>query len=141
MGLWGRVGFVCIPIGHAGTTLIDTVNDFAAALTKVRPSIASERKQKRHKTPDMSSAALLHDKRIARTLLNKLCSLAQTRLLDIITHKQKLIREQAATIPNHTTLEIPFAKQTAPKLNSTLFSDLHGAYTLHIIYMRTYTVI
>jgi hypothetical protein len=93
---WGRVEFVCIPIGHAGTTLIDTVNDFAAALAKVRPSIATERKRKGHKTPDTSSTALLHDKRIAKTLLNKLCSLAQTRLLGISTHRQKLIREQAA---------------------------------------------
>ena len=42
-------------------------------MAKVRPSIASERKRKDHKTPDTSSAALLHDKRIAKTLLNKLC--------------------------------------------------------------------
>jgi hypothetical protein len=78
------------------------VNDFASALAKVRPSIASDRKRKGHKTPDTSSAALLHDKRIAKTLPNKLCSLAQTRLLGIITDGQKLVREQAATILNHT---------------------------------------
>jgi hypothetical protein len=100
---WGRVEFVCIPIGHAGATLTDTVNDIASALAKVHPSIASERKRKGHKTPDTSSAALLHDKRIAKTLLNKLCSLAQTRLLGIITHIHKLIREQATTTLNHTT--------------------------------------
>ena len=74
---WGRVEFVSIPIGHAGTTLSDTANDFAAALAKVRPSIAAQRKGKGHKTPDTSSIALLHDKRIAKTLLNKLCLLAQ----------------------------------------------------------------
>ena len=51
---WGRVEFVCIPIGLAGTTLIDTANDFATALAKVHPSIASERKRKGHKTPDTS---------------------------------------------------------------------------------------
>jgi hypothetical protein len=112
---WGRVEFICIPIGHAGTTLIDTVNDFASALAKVRPSIASDRKRKGHKKPDTSSAALLHDKRIAKTLLNKLCSLAQTRLLGIIAHRQKLIREQAATTPNPTAPEMPIAKQTAPR--------------------------
>ena len=54
---WGRVDFVCIPIGHAGTTLTDTVHDFASALAKVRPSIASERKRKGRTTPDTSSAA------------------------------------------------------------------------------------
>jgi hypothetical protein len=104
-----------LPIGHAGTALIDTVNDFASALAKVRPSIASERKRKGHKTPDTSSAALLHDKRIAKTLLNKLCSLAQTRLLGIIAHRQKLIREQAATTPNPTAPDMPIARQMAPR--------------------------
>jgi len=81
---WGRIEFVCIPIGHAGTTLIDTANDFAFTIAKVRPFIASERKRKEHKTPDTSSTALLRDKRIVKTLLNKLCSLAQTRILAII---------------------------------------------------------
>ncbi len=77
---------VCIPIGHAGTTLIDTVHDFTSALAKIRPSIAAQRKSKGHKTPDTSSTAFLHDKKIAKSLLNKLCSLAQTRLLGIIAH-------------------------------------------------------
>jgi hypothetical protein len=90
---WGRVEFVSIPIGHAGTTLIDTANDFASALAKVRPSIAAQRKRKGRKTPDTSSTTLLHDKRIAKTLLNKLCSLAQTRLIGIIANEQKKIRE------------------------------------------------
>ncbi len=58
---WGRVEFVSIPIGHAGTTLIDTENDFASALAKIRPSIAAQRKSKGHETPDTSSTALLHD--------------------------------------------------------------------------------
>jgi hypothetical protein len=73
---WGRVEFVSIPIGHAGTTLIDTAIDFASALAKVRPSIAAQRRRKGHKTPDTSSTALIHDKRIAKALLNKLCSVA-----------------------------------------------------------------
>ncbi len=58
---WGRVEFICIPIGHAGTTLIDTVNDFASVLAKVRPSVAAQRKRKGHKSPDTSSTAFLHD--------------------------------------------------------------------------------
>jgi hypothetical protein len=112
---WRRVEFVCIPIGHAGTTLVDTANDVASALDKVRPSIASDRKRKGHKTPDTSLAALLHDKKIAKTLLNKLCSLAQTRLLGIIAHRQKLIREQASTRPNPTAPDMLIARQTAPR--------------------------
>ena len=40
---WVRVDFVCIPIGHAGTTLNDTATDIATALVQVRPSIAATR--------------------------------------------------------------------------------------------------
>ena len=112
---WGRVEFVSIPIGHAGTTLIDTANDFAAALAKVRPSIAAQRKRKGHKTPDTSSTVLLHDKKIAKALLNKLCSLAQTRLLGIIANRQKKIREQEAARNCNTTPAMPSARQTAPR--------------------------
>jgi hypothetical protein len=49
---WGRVEFVSIPIGHAGTTLIDNANDFASALAKVRPTIAAQGKCKGHTTLD-----------------------------------------------------------------------------------------
>jgi hypothetical protein len=31
---WGRVDLVCIPNGHAGTTLNDTASDIATALAK-----------------------------------------------------------------------------------------------------------
>jgi hypothetical protein len=112
---WGRVEFVSIPIGHAGTTLTDTATDFASALAKVRPSIAAQRKRKGHKTPDTSSTALFHDKRIAKALLNKLCALAQTRLLSIIANRQKKIREQEATRNCNMTPAMPTARQTAPR--------------------------
>ena len=93
---WGRVELVCIPIGHAGTTLHDTATDIAAALAKVRPSNAAQRKRKGDRTPATSKTALTHDKRVATTLLDKLCSLAQKRLLGIIAHRQQLIRERTA---------------------------------------------
>ena len=112
---WGRVEFVSIPIGHAGTTLIDTANDFASALAKVRPSIASDRKRKGHKTPDTSSTALTHDKKIAKALLNKLCLLAQTRLLGIIANRQKKIREQGSSKNCFTTPATLSARRTAPR--------------------------
>ncbi len=80
-----------------------------------RPSIAAQRKRKGHKTPDTSSTALLYDKRIAKTLLNKLCSQAQTILLGIIAHKQKKIREQEASRPNSNAPDMPSAMQMAPR--------------------------
>ena len=95
---WGRVDLVCIPIGHAGTTLNGTATDIATAFAQVRPSIAVMRKQKGHKTPEISKTALLHDTRTAKALLDKLYSLAQSRLLGIIAHRQQKIRELATGI-------------------------------------------
>ena len=89
---WGRVDLVCIPIGHVSTTLNDTATDIATALSQVRPSIAAMRNQKGHKTPEISMTALLHDMRTAKALLDKLCSLAQTRLLGIIAHRQQKLK-------------------------------------------------
>ena len=61
-------------------TVIATV----LAKVLVRPSIAAQRKLKGHKTHETSMTALIHDKGIAKTLLDKLCSLAHTRLLGLI---------------------------------------------------------
>jgi hypothetical protein len=91
---WGRVDLGCIPIGHAGTTLNDTATDIATALAQVHPSIAATRKQKGHKTPEISKTTLLNDTRTAKALLDKFYPLAQTRLLGIIAHRQQTIREQ-----------------------------------------------
>jgi len=94
---WGRVELVCVPNGHAGTTIHDTATDLATTLAKVRPSIAAKQKIKGQNTKEKSKTVLIHDKRIAKTLLDKFCSLAQTRLLGIIAHRQQPIREQATT--------------------------------------------
>jgi hypothetical protein len=102
---WGRVDLVCIPIGHAGTTLNDTATDIATALSQVRPSIAAMRKQKGHKTPEIRKTDLLHDKRTAKALLDKFCSLAQSRLLGIIAHMHQMIKEQTTGSNSTPTLE------------------------------------
>ena len=62
---------------------------------------AALRKKEWHKTPEISKATLLQDMRTAKTLLDKLCSLAQTRLLGIIAHRQEKKREQ--TTDNNIT--------------------------------------
>ena len=36
---WGRVEFVAVPIGHAGTTLTTTLDHLTAAFSTVRPSV------------------------------------------------------------------------------------------------------
>ncbi len=73
---WGRVELVCIPIDHAGTTLHDVATDIATALAKVRPSTAAKRNTKGQKTQDINRTALIHDKKTAKTLLDKHWSLA-----------------------------------------------------------------
>ena len=85
---WGRVELVCIPIGHAGTIVHDTATDIATALAMACPSIAARRRTQGQKTQDKNKTALIHNnKRIAKALLDKLRSLAQTRLLAIIAHR------------------------------------------------------
>jgi len=102
---WGRVDLVCIPIGHAGITLNDTASNIATALAKVLPSIATMRKRNDHKTPEISKTAILYGTRTAKTLLKKLCSLAQTRLLGILAHRQQKNREQTTRSIRTTTPE------------------------------------
>ena len=68
---WGSVELVCISIGHAGTTLYDTATGILPTLAKVRPSIAANRKTKGLKTQDINKTALIHDTRIAKSLLDK----------------------------------------------------------------------
>jgi hypothetical protein len=82
---------------RAGTTLHDTEADIATALAKARPSIDGKGKTNNLKTKETSMTALIHDKQVAKTLLDKFCSLAQTRLLGIIAHGKNKIKEQAST--------------------------------------------
>jgi hypothetical protein len=101
---WGRVDLVCIPISHAGTALNDTATDIVTELAQVRLSITSTRKQKGHKTPEISKISLLHDTHMEKALLDKFYSLAETRLLGIIAHRQQKIREQTTGSTKTTTI-------------------------------------
>ncbi len=79
---------VCIPIGHAGTTLNATASDIATALAKVSPSSEVKGKSSMHKTQEPSKTSVIHDKQVAKTLLDNLCALAQTRILGIIANRK-----------------------------------------------------
>lgn len=89
---WGAVEFVCVPIGHAGTTLQCTIDDLASALARVRPHFAAQRRRLGHKQPDVDAKALKHDKTLVKTLLDNLCILAQDRLVGIFHNRTKEIR-------------------------------------------------
>jgi len=86
---WGHVDVVCIPVGHAGTTLSRTVDNLANALARVRPSIVVSRQQAGHADPEYDARALKHDRKLFRRLMDNLCTLAQDRLLGIINNRRK----------------------------------------------------
>ena len=83
---------VCIPIGHAGTTLQSTIHDMSSALARVRPHFAAQRRRQGHKQPDVDAKALKHDKTLIKTLLDALCTLTQDRLIGILQNRTKEIR-------------------------------------------------
>ena len=88
LALWmviqcGSVEFICIPIGHAGTTLTSTIQDLSSALARVRPQFAAQRRRQGCKQPDVDAKALKHDKTLVKTLLETVCTLAQDRLIGI----------------------------------------------------------
>ena len=88
---WGKVELVCIPIGHAGSTLQSTITEMANALSAVRPPIATIRRRAGHAKPETDAKALKHDKALIKSLLDSLCSLAQDRLLSIVANRRKLV--------------------------------------------------
>ncbi len=85
---------VCIPIGHASTTLNDTASDIATALAKVSPSHDIKGRSSTPKTQEPTKMSVIHDKQVAKTLMDKLCALAQTRLLRIIANRKQNIKDQ-----------------------------------------------
>jgi hypothetical protein len=94
---WDRVDLVCIFIGHSGTTLKDTASNIATALAKVSPSHDIKGKSSIPKTREPIKTFVINDKQVTKTLLDKLCALAQTRLLGIITKKNQIIKDHAFT--------------------------------------------
>jgi hypothetical protein len=46
---WGRVDLICIPIGHAGTTLNDTATDIATASALLSPPRGNKRVTRRRR--------------------------------------------------------------------------------------------
>ena len=109
---WGRVEFVAIPIGHAGTTLTRTLDHLTAAFSTVRTRVDHTSAIKNTSLPNTDSNAKRHDYRLFKSSLDALTDLAQSNLLGIIRNKKHLVealpwairRNQAhsAAIPTHT---------------------------------------
>jgi hypothetical protein len=65
---WGRVEFVAIPIGHAGTTLTRTLDHLTAAFSTVRPRTDRAIPNRGTKQPITDSNARSHDSRLFKSL-------------------------------------------------------------------------
>jgi hypothetical protein len=73
---WCGVEFICIPIGHAGATLIETLATRVRALVAPCPSpkTISHLPPSPHVSKDMT--VIKHNRNIATALLDRLCALA-----------------------------------------------------------------
>jgi hypothetical protein len=88
---WGRVEFVAIPIGHAGTTLTRTLNHLTAAFSTVRPRVDYAIAGMDTPPPITGSNAKSHDYRMFKSLMDALADLAQSHLLGIIRNMNRVV--------------------------------------------------
>ena len=89
---WGEVDLICIPVGHAGTTLTMSIDSIALALAKQRPPTTTSRSTSGQQAQDKEAKAAAQDRRLVRNAFDSLCTLAQHRLLSIIAHRQQETR-------------------------------------------------
>jgi hypothetical protein len=94
----GRVKFVAIPIGRAGTTLTTTLNYLTAAFSTVRPRTDLTSTSEGTSHPDTDSNARSHDYRMFKSMLDTLTNLAHSRMLGIISNKKRLVGSLPRTI-------------------------------------------
>jgi hypothetical protein len=98
---WGRMEFVAIPIGHAGTTLSRTLDRLTAAFSTARPLADQTRASTGTIQPTIDSNARNHDYRMFKSLLDSLIDLAQSRLLGIIRNKKRLVDGLQGAVSRH----------------------------------------
>ena len=65
----GKVEFVTIPIGHAGTTLTTTQRHLAQAISTTRSEIERSRAKREVHSPETDSAARIYDSSLFKTLM------------------------------------------------------------------------
>ena len=88
---WGRVEFVAIPIGHAGTALTRTLDHLTAAFSTVHPRVDHTNDIKSTSLPNTYSNAKSHNYLLFKSLMDALADLAQSRLLGIIRNKKRIV--------------------------------------------------
>ena len=112
--LWGKVEFVAVPIGHAGTTLQETHRHLAQALTATRPEIERCMARREVTHPETNTAARTHESCLFKNLMQTLTRLAQDRILGIIYHRQSLVHAHVGEV-----------RRTQAKSDATPAQEIH----------------
>jgi hypothetical protein len=125
--VWGKVEFVAVPIGHAGTTLTETPTRLAQALSATRPEIEQRRTRRQVRDPDADNAARTHDSSLFKSLMLTLTKLAQNRLSGIIHHRQSLVHAQTGEIRrNRASSDATPAQGTHQQGGTTSTHEMHA---------------
>jgi ribonuclease HI len=125
--VWGKVEFVAVPIGHAGTTLKETPAQLAQALSATRPEIEQRRARRRVRDPETDTAARTHDSSLFKSMMLTLTKLAQNRLSGIIHHRQSLVHAQAGDIRRTRASSIATpAQDTHQQGGTTFIHEMHA---------------
>jgi len=66
--VWGKVEFMAIPDGHAGTTLKETQGHLAQALSATRPEIERSKTKREILNPETDTASRTHDSSLFKRL-------------------------------------------------------------------------
>ena len=86
---WGRVEFIAFPIGHAATTLANTLDHLTAAFSTIKPNVERTQATKGAASPATDHNANTHDYNMFKALMDALTDLAQFCLLGIITNPKQ----------------------------------------------------
>ncbi len=97
---WVSVSLVCVPIGHAGTTLAETATHLAAALASRRPGLSgSKRKTTTGNETNIDRHALHHDTTLANRLLQQPTSTVRPRVHKTFANARTSTSRNTTTLP------------------------------------------
>ena len=83
--------FIAFPIGHAGTTLIKTLDQLTAAFSTVRSTVEISRASRGAASPATDHNVRTHEYNLFKSLMDSLTDLAQTRFFGIIGNRKRLV--------------------------------------------------
>ena len=92
---------ITFPIGHAGTTLTETLDLPNAIYFTVRPCVERTRANRGAASPATDDNARTHDYNMFKSLLDSLTDLDQSRLLGIIRNMKRIVDDIPGGVGQH----------------------------------------